>query len=306
MPFSKRRKGFDRMEITIARGGFSAAASTAGAELMHLRFDGKEYLWGGDPAWWANRAPILFPMVGSLRKDTAATKSGGICRMKRHGLAKFAEHSVYDKGDDFVTFRLESSPWSLQQYPYAFCLDTTYRITGPKTLETRFTVQNTGDIPMPWLAGGHPAFHVPSPEGADDAFEDYVLCFPDDKPKRVPVLLPNGEYDFSDLLTLPTVGNELPLTHKLFDNDALAFSDLSAPTLTLRSKKTGHGIRIDFADFPMIGVWSKAGAAPFVALEPWMGCTTSKGESDCFDEKRGMEVLAPGGCATRAFAVTVL
>ena len=33
--------------------------------------EGLEYLWQGDPTYWSGQAPVLFPICGSLREDTA-------------------------------------------------------------------------------------------------------------------------------------------------------------------------------------------------------------------------------------------
>ena len=59
------------------------------------------------------------------------------------------------------------------------------------------------------------------------------------------------------------------------------FTDAPGSTLTLRGRKSGHGVKIDFEGFKYIGVWSAANDAPFVALEPgpatppWTPRTTS-------------------------------
>ena len=47
-----------------------------GAQLTSLALNGNEYLWQGDPAFWGKHAPILFPIVGSLRNNTATSAAG--------------------------------------------------------------------------------------------------------------------------------------------------------------------------------------------------------------------------------------
>lgn len=56
---------------TIKRGGLTAAIDSMGAQLTSLALNGNEYLWQGDPAFWGKHAPILFPIVGSLRNNMA-------------------------------------------------------------------------------------------------------------------------------------------------------------------------------------------------------------------------------------------
>ena len=52
---------------TIGKGALSASISSKGAELQSLKLNGVEYLWQADPALWGKHAPVLFPIVGSIR-----------------------------------------------------------------------------------------------------------------------------------------------------------------------------------------------------------------------------------------------
>ena len=41
-----------------------------GAELNSIYNKKKdiEYMWSGDPAFWGKKSPVLFPIIGSLKK----------------------------------------------------------------------------------------------------------------------------------------------------------------------------------------------------------------------------------------------
>lgn len=104
----------------------------------------------------------------------------------------------------------------------------------------------------------------------------------------------------------PDNSDVLPITHRSFDNDAIMFTDTPGSTLTLRGRKSGHGVKIDFEGFKYIGVWSAANDAPFVALEPWTGHTTMSTEDDVFEHKVNTITLAPGETDKRSFSVTLL
>jgi len=104
----------------------------------------------------------------------------------------------------------------------------------------------------------------------------------------------------------PDNSDVLPITHRSFDNDAIMFTDTPGSTLTLRGRKSGHGVKIDFEGFKYIGVWSAANDAPFVALEPWTGHTTTDTEDDVFEHKVNTITLAPGETDKRSFSVTLL
>ena len=43
-----------------------------GAELksIYLHKSNLEYMWSGDPAFWAKTSPVLFPIVGTLKNNT--------------------------------------------------------------------------------------------------------------------------------------------------------------------------------------------------------------------------------------------
>ena len=254
---------------TIKRGGLTAAIDSMGAQLTSLALNGNEYLWQGDPAFWGKHAPILFPIVGSLRNNTA-TSAAGTCEMPRHGLARIVEHKLVEVSEDgsSVTYEITDTPESLKAFPFHFKLNMTYALTGDATLTQTFAVTNTGDVDLPFSVGGHPAFNVPAPGAEDEVFEDYELAFTEAWTNEAPIITPDGLMTFEGSYKAPDNSDVLPITHRSFDNDAIMFTDTPGSTLTLRGRKSGHGVKIDFEGFKYIGVWSAANDAPFVALEP--------------------------------------
>ena len=62
---------------------------------------------------------------------------------------------------------------------------------------------------------------------------------------------------------------------------------------------------MDLSGFDYLGVWSAANDGPFVALEPWTGCTTCEDEDDILEHKRNMTKLQPGEKFSVAFTVTL-
>ena len=84
-------------------------------------------------------------------------------------------------------------------------------------------------------------------------------------------------------------------------------TDVPGGTLTLRGTKSGRGMRVDFADFKYIGLWSaQEGNSPFIALEPWTGHATLTSEDDVLEHKRDIPILAPGKTAEYSFSMTAL
>lgn len=288
---------------TIGTGTVTAAVDSLGAQLVSLKKDGSEYLWQGDKRWWSGQAPILFPIVGSLRGDRATAAEGAIV-LPRHGLARRREFQLDSATETELSLSLSSNDETLSIYPYNFTLTLTYTVTGDSVRQS-FTVSNTGDTVMPFVVGGHPAFNVPV-VGDSKTFADYRLVFSCPWSYATPTLeIETGLWDFGTLKPLLTDSDTLPLDHRFFDVDTVVFENVPDSTVSLLGPK-GHGMRIDFEDFAYLGVWSAAGDAPFVALEPWVGPATAFDEDDIFEHKRGMQVLDPGASAQYTFSMTPL
>lgn len=290
---------------TIGKGALSASISSKGAELQSLKLSGVEYLWQADPALWGKHAPVLFPIVGSIRNGRADSAEGP-CTMDRHGLARINEHELVSVSDDgtSVTYEFVSTPETRAAYPYDFKLNMTYTIVGEATLAQTFRVENTGAVPLPFSVGGHPAFNIPV-EGADEAYEDYEFRFAESWTADCPKLVEGGLATYEDTFRTVDGSDTLPLSRELFRYDTMILDHVPGDTLSLVGKRSGHGIRVDFPGFDYLGVWSAPGA-PFVALEPWTGHTTLTTEDDVLEHKENITILEPGAVDERAFTITLL
>lgn len=291
--------------VTIAGADTVATIDTAGAQLVSLTAGGREYLWQGDARWWNRHAPILFPIVGNIRDGEAASAQGPV-KLGRHGLARNYEHAIVEQAEDHVTFELADTPETREAYPYAFKLNMTYAVDDSGVFAQTFRVENTGAVDLPFSVGGHPAFNVPAPGAEDEAFDDYALHFAAPMTYASPTIAEGGLLTYDVMNPLLDDADTLPLTHRVFDVDTLMFEDVPGDTVTLMGAKSGHGVRVDFPGFKFLGVWSAAGDAPFVALEPWTGHATLTSEDDVFEHKRAITVLAPGAVDERTFTVTLL
>ena len=55
------------MLYEISNERLTVSIDSVGAELFAITDRrGTQYLWQGNPAWWNDRAPVLFPYVGRL------------------------------------------------------------------------------------------------------------------------------------------------------------------------------------------------------------------------------------------------
>ena len=74
------------MRITLKNYDLEVCFKELGGELASIKDeDGIEYLWQGDAQYWSGQAPVLFPICGSVRNDTALFRPQGVGKIPRHG-----------------------------------------------------------------------------------------------------------------------------------------------------------------------------------------------------------------------------
>ncbi|QWT17809.1 aldose 1-epimerase family protein [Collinsella sp. zg1085] len=294
------------MSLTrISSGDMTATIDTAGAQLSSLTWQGREYLWQKDPAYWAKSAPILFPVVGAAG-DIPQQSLAGPCQLAKHGFARDMTFLVHEQSanTDCTRFELSATPETLAVYPYHFQLEVSFALDG-QTLTQSFCITNTGEYTMPFAIGGHPAFFAPIPDTADACFEDYDLIFSQSWTAQSPKVMAGGLLSYEEAYTVFENADSLALTRDLFEFDTLILSEVPDATVTLRGRRSGHGVRVDFADFDFLGVWS-APDAPFVALEPWSMHAATVGAPERLEEREHIILLEPGACDTRSFSITLM
>ncbi len=293
------------MEYALRKGKTAATVTTHGGELISFRDgEGTEYLWQGDPAYWAGRDPILFPIVGAL-KDGAVRFPEGTFSMARHGFARNSEFTLAERGEDYAVLELTESPETLAQYPYPFRLRVTHSLTE-RGFETAYTVKNTGEGTMLYCVGGHTAFHCPLRAG--ERFEDYRLVFDRAEDARSVAVGPGGVLDGYLVKEYLRETDTIELRHDIFDEaDTLIFEGLRSQGVSLVHKDTGRGLRMDFHAFPMLGIWTMPGkSAPYICVEPWAGCGAYADETGDFADKPHCIALAPGMELRHAFSVEIV
>ena len=291
------------MRYELQNGSLRATADTHGGELVSLRDGaGTEYIWGGDPAFWPGRNPVLFPIVGGLKNGSVRFGSRTV-QMGRHGFARDCDFTVEEQGDSHILFTLRDSPETRAHYPFSFSLKILHRLLE-NGFSTTFTVENTGGEALPFCIGAHTAFRCPL--SGDERFEDYELVF--DQPEDTPSLLLSSAGTI-----LPGAGEDilhggstLPLDYSLFSRlDTLIFDQPRSRGVSLLHRRSGRGVRLEFSGFPMVAFWTKENA-PFLCLEPWHGCAALENESGAFEEKPHCVLLASGESKVLSYTVSIL
>lgn len=283
--------------VSIRSEGLSAEISLKGAELWRLTDAvGRALLWNGDPAFWAGRAPILFPVVGNSAGGKVSI-DGQDYPMERHGFARRQTFAVVEASASAVRLRLEANAATRVHWPFAFQLDMVFAVAGSR-LEMVAEVTNLDTRPMPASFGYHPALCWPLPYGQPRAA--HKLRF--DAPEPGPIRRIDGDGLVKpDRLPTPVEGATLVLADGLFEADAMIWSELASRGLTYGAPGAPV-LTVTFPGMPMLGVWTKPGAG-YVCIEPWQGHADTVGYAGDIAGRPGMLALAPG--ETRRFPMGI-
>lgn len=291
------------MIIEIKNSKLKLGVDTLGAQIMSLQdAGGTEYLWQGDPAYWQDRSPVLFPFIGRLTENSYLYK-GKRYPMTIHGFAAATEFAPVEQGADYVVLEAVDDDTTRQQYPFAFSLKITYRLVENR-LQITYQVDNRSQEVMPFGIGGHPGFNVPFVKG--EQFEDYELVFDTAcLPQRLgfsPAVYLNGQDENYPLENDTTIA----LRHSLFDEDAVILRNM-AKKITLRSKVSGKALQVSYPDMPYLGIWHMPHTdAPYVCIEPWTSLPARQDVVEEFTCKSDMLQLTPGGSYKTSWEVEIM
>ncbi len=267
-----------------------------GAELKSIvyKINNLEYMWSGDPAFWAKTSPVLFPIIGTLKNDKYEYE-GEHYSLSRHGFARDKTFLAKQEDDATISFTLKDDADSLNVYPFHFSFAIIYRLEK-NILSVTYQVENTGDDTMPFSVGGHPAFKLPLVKGT--SYEDYTLHFEmEENAGRWPISAKGLIENKPQPLLEAT--NNLPLNKQLFQKDAIVLKHLQSDWVSLTSAKTPHGLKFHFTGFNYLGLWAVPGA-DFICIEPWCGIADSVHADGNIMNKEGIIPLP----ADESFSVT--
>jgi len=273
--------------VSIAAEGLSAQIDPLGAQLSVLRdAEGRDLLWDGDPAFWASRAPILFPIVGELRNGSYHV-DGASYALPRHGFARRRRFELIEHGAARAVFRLVADAETLAVYPFHFTLDIAFEVVG-SGLTVTADIANRGAASMPASIGFHPALRWPLPYG--EARAEHKISFAEDEAAPVRRIDSHGLLK-PEAVPTPVEGRDLALADSLFEDDALIFDQLSSDTLTYGADGAPQ-ISVGLHGAPYLGVWTKPGA-PFICIEPWHGIADPVDSNGDLRRKPGIFEVPP-------------
>ena len=280
--------------VTISNSELTVVIAKKGAELQSIVCGGVEYMWSGDPAFWAQRAPIMFPICGGL-KGGRYELDGVSYEMSKHGFAKLSDFEVESKTESSVTFVLYDNEQTRKMYPFAFAFRVSYELDG-KSVKVTYDAENLDKKVMYCTFGAHEAYACP------EGIEAYELIFPERE--TLYALGLNGDIvtDYTKLMV--SNSDRLVLDDKHFALDALVFDGVKSNSITLASRVSDRRVRVDFDGFDYLVLWHKH-TAPYLCIEPWCGLPDVAGSDYNFANKAGMHAVAVGAHFARTHTITI-
>lgn len=284
------------MEITISNSKLTAQLHPKGAELFSLQSkeSHQEFMWEGNPKYWGKHAPVLFPIVGTL-KNNSYTYNDQNYQLLRHGFARDLTFQVFSQSLNEVVFSLKSSEETKKVYPFEFELQIGYTLLENK-LVIKYSVINQDSIEIPFSIGAHPAFALPN------SFENYSLEFNQQEILQCYTL----ENDLVSDSTFEIALNDkkMPLSYATFENDALIFKTLQSKEIAILENNKPF-LKIAFEDFENLGIWTKVNA-PFICLEPWLGYSDTIHSKGTILEKEGIQFVKENTKYECQFSIEIL
>ncbi|MGV9002854.1 aldose 1-epimerase family protein [Flavobacterium sp.] len=284
------------MIVSISNQNLLVKIDSNGAELISLLNlpSPKEFIWGGNPTFWARHSPILFPIVGSL-KNNSYNYNDTVYSMKRHGFARNLKFKIQNQTENSVTFILLSNEFTKLEYPFDFELVVTFKLIA-NSLEVSYIINNTGNQILPFSIGGHPAFAL------NEDFENYSLAF--ERNEKLKCYNLQNDLISNEVEILQLINKKLPLTYSLFQKDALIIKQMMSKEISILKNDVPF-LKFKFDDFPNFGIWTKVGA-PFVCLEPWVGYADTFESSGQILEKEGIQLLKTNSKKKYSYSMTIL
>ena len=237
-------------QLIVSNGIIKANFSPKGAELLSVVKDGKEKIWIGDPDVWALHSPLLFPICGGL-KDNKFIYEGKEYTLQKHGYVRFVEFEVESHTDTKLVFLHRWNNETLSQFPFRYELRVIYTLED-SALKVDYNVKNLDDTCMYYSIGAHEGYYCP------EGIEEYSIIF--DKDENLDGNISNGNLLEYETINVGKNTCELPLKYEYFAVDALVFLNLKSRKVSLKNRRTGEEIGLEFEGHDFFLLWTKPNA----------------------------------------------
>jgi galactose mutarotase-like enzyme len=256
-----------------------------GAEIASVRdASGHEWMWPAVHPWMRS-APVLFPVIGASAGGAVRWRSERF-EMPMHGFAPEAEFALVRDEPGACAFVLAASADTRRHYPFDFELRVSFELAGA-TLRQSIEVHNPAADALPVQVGLHPGFRVP---GSGPS----IVLFERAEAEQVRRL--RGGY-VAERAATPIDGWVLRIEPDTFDGGGFLIERVNS-TWVWHGRAQQRGVRIAFAGFQQLALWSKL-SADFLCVEPWMGMPDQPEGQGSLADRAGIVFVAGGSTLTR-------
>lgn len=304
MSFSYREeKRGDRVLdlITDDAVGIRLAVSRQGAELISLARreaagDWKGFLSRDDdlsapPKGWANHATVMGYFLHRLKNGRSLYRGKEIAA-GNHGFLRERTWKLLAAENGRLTYQITRSDSSATEYPLDVSLQLSYQIEN-EGVRVSFVFTNHEPALTAHVGFGlHPGF-------AAQSFQSFEFQMPAGLYRwhRTRENFLSGEVE-----EVRFAGGPMPFAREnLPGSYILELKELSDFIFTFRDQSSGRAVELDLTGLPYLTLWSDGG--PFLCVEPCWGLTDHF-EQRAFEEKEGIQQIAPGGELHASFKMT--
>jgi galactose mutarotase-like enzyme len=325
----ERRDGRVLDVLTDDANGIRIVVSRLGAELVSVARRNARGEWigflyrdgelGAPEKGWANHATVMGYFLHRL-KDGRSTYRGQPIEGGTHSFLRSKDWRLAEAQPESgsIAYEMQPGDFTEREYPLRVALTLSYAIEG-EGIRTTFHFRNhEPELTAHVGFGLHPGFGTSSSraersgvEGSrgdteraatgslDFARDDWRFTMPRGLYRRhfSPTNYLSGETQ-----DMRIEGGEMPFERaKLPGSYILEFVDVPDRTFTFTDPPTGRSVAIDLAGVPYMTLWSDGG--PFLCVEPCWGLTDHE-QQRAFEDKQGIQTIAPGGELKASFTMT--
>lgn len=268
------------MTFQIGVEKLQCAISEIGAELISVKYCGKERLWQNDNGSWSGHAPILFPYGGNC----AVVVDGVTYPLQKHGFLASQVFRLQEKTENSITLACSSNEKTKSLYPYDFTVVVTYLIEG-NCLKVTYKAINDGNRVMYAGFGCHESYAL------DGEVSGYEVVFEKDEELLSLVASADDGRMTGEVIDLGK-GKALALPEPILNDTVILKTNSHCVTL----KKIGEEkplARVTYPNFPYLLIWQAKGGK-MVCIEPWHNLPDDQGTpSKELSQKQGLTALQP-------------
>lgn len=288
---------------TIRNSKLQVSVRSTGAEICSILSltTGKEFVWSADSTIWGSSAPVLFPIIGSLKNGEYIFK-GKTYSVPKHGFIRNNKKLIiHPISDQCIEYSLKYDEVSLESYPFKFEFFVRFKLSENVLIVEHEVVNHDVENEMYFSLGGHPAFKCPIND--NESYEDYYLEFENKETVETWNVLSSGLINITSRPLLEN-SNVISLKLDLFNNDALIIKEHQSKKVSLKSKISKESVTVEYSDFPYLGIWAKP-EGKFICIEPWLGISDSCNTDQNFELKEGIIKLEAGLNFKASYTITI-